>query len=318
MGVQVIRAQLVAIYSRHNPHRLEGLDALLEEWQGGEAELLAAVLQRYPDMDTAQEKLSRRVQAAKSVHLMQQHSSTFGQFGKPPSLQNNLATQLNPDQKAVEERKQNIQGVVEALRTAPSSRSSEHEQTVLAWAAKVEFFQQEIKSDQLRQECCKALQLVELKAGEVLYRQGDLGDSLDCVLTGAISVLEGDTEVAVLHRPATFGERSLEVADGLRTGTCVSKTGGTLARMSAVMYRACVKSHREKRLSHLQALEQEDAAIEAKQKEQVGHHSWSFLCPGTSCVAPMYLMHSGYESTRAYLSSILYMHTLHATPSILT
>jgi hypothetical protein len=44
----------------------------------------------------------------------------------------------------------------------------------------------------------------------VLYREGEPGTTFDCILTGAICVLEGDTEVSVLHRPATFGERALE------------------------------------------------------------------------------------------------------------
>ena len=264
MGVQVIRAQLVAIYSRHNPRRLESLDALLEEWQGGEAELLVAVLQRYPDADTAEEKLTRRLQAAKSVHLIQRQSSAFGAFAKSPSLQDkSAAMQLNPEVNEVVGREQNIHAVVEALRKAPFSRSLEQERTVLAWAMTVKFFQEEVKSDKLRRECCRTLQLLELKAGEVLYRQGELGDSLDCILTGAIAVLEGETEVAVLHRPATFGERSLEVADGLRTATCVSKDSGVLARMSAVTYRACVQTHKQRRLTHLQALDKEDTAIPA-------------------------------------------------------
>ena len=68
------------------------------------------------------------------------------------------------------------------------------------------------------------------------YNQGDPGDSFDCILTGAISILEGDTEVAVLHRPATFGERALEEEGGKRTATCISKTGGVCARLSAATY----------------------------------------------------------------------------------
>ena len=74
-------------------------------------------------------------------------------------------------------------------------------------------------------QCCRGLTLVELDKGVALYREGEPGDSFDCIITGSIAVLEGDTEVAVLHRPATFGERALEEDGGKRTATCISKTG---------------------------------------------------------------------------------------------
>ena len=60
-------------------------------------------------------------------------------------------------------------------------------------------------------QCCRGLTLVELGKGAALYREGEPGDSFDCIITGTIAILEGGTEVAVLHRPATLGERALRL-----------------------------------------------------------------------------------------------------------
>ena len=143
--VAAIRAQLVTIYKRHNTRKLVDLDDLLEEWQGDEAELLAMVLQKYPDTDSTEEKLSRRIQAAKSIHTLQRHSSVFGEFGKPPSLEHTA------EEKAAEERLRNTEGILAALRAEAAGRTAEQQLVVETWAATVEFFQREVKSERLRQ-----------------------------------------------------------------------------------------------------------------------------------------------------------------------
>lgn len=47
---------------------------------------------------------------------------------------------------------------------------------------------------------------VEFEAGELIVRQGDLGNSMYIVADGKVRVFEGDTELGVLGSRAVFGE----------------------------------------------------------------------------------------------------------------
>ena len=42
------RAVLQALYAVHNPRKLTEIDAILEEWSGQQAELVAALRKKYP------------------------------------------------------------------------------------------------------------------------------------------------------------------------------------------------------------------------------------------------------------------------------
>ena len=47
---------------------------------------------------------------------------------------------------------------------------------------------------------------MEYEAGELIVRQGDLGNSMYIVADGKVRVFEGDTELGVLGSRAVFGE----------------------------------------------------------------------------------------------------------------
>jgi hypothetical protein len=200
-SVEVVRAELVAIYTKRNRRKLTDVDELLLEWEGDEEELLKLVLEKYPDKAIDNERRARQLRGWRSHAKLAAHvgsSALFGEFGEPPSLQHSA------EEQAAEARRTDMVALVAALTEAGTQRSAAQHATVLSWCATVEYFRSNIKSKVLMAECAQALTLVRLEAGQELYREGTPGQCFDAILSGAIGVLEGTTEVAVLHPPATL------------------------------------------------------------------------------------------------------------------
>jgi cGMP-dependent protein kinase len=65
------------------------------------------------------------------------------------------------------------------------------------------------QTDVTHKQCCKALQLQHLNTDDVLFEQGDPGDSFYIIHTGSVYVVVNGAQVAQLDAGATFGELSL-------------------------------------------------------------------------------------------------------------
>lgn len=71
----------------------------------------------------------------------------------------------------------------------------------------------------------------ECGAGEVLFHEGDHGDTIFFIVTGKIEVYKGDdaspTVIAVLEPPDFFGEMAV-LSEGIRTTSCRARTAVTM------------------------------------------------------------------------------------------
>ncbi|MBI5529173.1 MAG: cyclic nucleotide-binding domain-containing protein [Deltaproteobacteria bacterium] len=75
-------------------------------------------------------------------------------------------------------------------------------------------------------------QMKEYKAGDLVFNEGDVGNSLFVIVSGEIDVLRKDGEgrlkpIAALKEPEFFGEMSL-IDKELRSASVQAKTGTTL------------------------------------------------------------------------------------------
>lgn len=82
-----------------------------------------------------------------------------------------------------------------------------------------------------RLEMCRMCELVKVWGKTVLFKQGSVGQAFYIILTGSVDVIVSsvdgngepvDIHVNSLHEGASFGERSLESEDSLRTATIVT------------------------------------------------------------------------------------------------
>ena len=145
--------------------------------------MLVQIKKKYPDTRTPEEKRKQRLKRIKTVrHMVIQ----AGEFGAPPPIV------VEPGE---EEKKAAQTAIVEALQAGANRRSPEQLVTLRTWAEGITFFQDNVHNAHLLGECCKVLECLTLKPGEVLFKQGDPGDAFICLIKGGVSILEGTVEV---------------------------------------------------------------------------------------------------------------------------
>ena len=254
--IEGIKQEILNIYKVHNALKLCDVDSLLAEWEGEEEALLAQIQKKYPDTRTPEQNRKDCLKRIKTVrHMIFQQ----GEFGVPPPI---VIEQSEDEKKAAQT------AIVEALQAGANRRTPEQLATLRTWAKGITFFQDNVHNAHLLGECCKVLECLTLKAGEVLFKQGDPGDAFICLIKGGVSILEGPVEVVRLFPPATLGERALEEDAGVRTATVVSVGGGVLASLSAETYRRSVMSEKQKRMEKMEAMEKEQAAIQMQARQR--------------------------------------------------
>jgi CRP-like cAMP-binding protein len=117
----------------------------------------------------------------------------------------------------------------------------------------VPFFKKFTKDQRL--EMCRMCELVKVWGKTVLFKQGSVGQAFYIILTGSVEVIVSsvdangdpvDIHVNSLHEGSSFGERSLESEDSLRTATIVTSDALTeLIIISREEYQRIVTVMRE-------------------------------------------------------------------------
>ena len=105
------------------------------------------------------------------------------------------------------------------------------------------------------------LQVVNLKPGEILFREGEPGEHLYVVLSGDLEILMGpgtDNELIlnVVHEEEYIGEMSLLEPDGHRTTSARARTDLVLLSMSRSQFRDLLSRHPELARSMISVLSQ--------------------------------------------------------------
>jgi CRP-like cAMP-binding protein len=72
-----------------------------------------------------------------------------------------------------------------------------------------EAFFETMRLDGMRRQCCKAMVLQRVGAGETLFYQGDRGDTFHIVIRGIIRVIQNGSTVNQIEAGASFGEVAL-------------------------------------------------------------------------------------------------------------
>jgi CRP/FNR family transcriptional regulator, cyclic AMP receptor protein len=73
---------------------------------------------------------------------------------------------------------------------------------------------------------------VTVAAGEVIFRQGETGDSMYVIREGTVDLRDGERVVAQVEAPGLFGEMAL-IDDEPRTLTAAATTDAVLVRIPA-------------------------------------------------------------------------------------
>lgn len=94
------------------------------------------------------------------------------------------------------------------------------------------------------------LEVVNLKAGEVLFREGEVGDHLYIVVSGELEIVMGpdtgdELVLNVLHEGEYIGEMSLIQPGGLRTAGSRARGDVVLLSMSHTQFKALLQRHPE-------------------------------------------------------------------------
>ena len=91
------------------------------------------------------------------------------------------------------------------------------------------------------QEIARATDEVDVKQGEVLAREGDVGQEFFVILDGSAEVVRGDERIAELGKGDFFGEMAL-VGDEPRMATVSSTSPMRVAVMSRSAFRGFDRS----------------------------------------------------------------------------
>jgi CRP/FNR family cyclic AMP-dependent transcriptional regulator len=84
--------------------------------------------------------------------------------------------------------------------------------------------------------------LVELAPGEVLFREGDPGDTMFVLLEGSLDVLVGNTTVGGSIRGDMLGEMAL-IDQSPRSATVVAREPARLARLDSQRFQRLIQQH---------------------------------------------------------------------------
>jgi CRP-like cAMP-binding protein len=107
----------------------------------------------------------------------------------------------------------------------------------------------EMLSNQELEAVAELCQLRALGAGETLFDEGELGDSVFVVASGEVDVLRRDAHgqlksIATLEAPQFFGEMSL-IDKEYRSATVRAKTPASVLRLTTEDLTTFRKSHRD-------------------------------------------------------------------------
>jgi sigma-B regulation protein RsbU (phosphoserine phosphatase) len=105
------------------------------------------------------------------------------------------------------------------------------------------------------------LVVVNLKSGEILFREGDVGEHLYIVVSGELEILMGpDTDdelvLNVLHEGEYIGEMSLIQPDGQRTASSRARGDVVLLSLSRTQFKELLQRHPELAKSMVSVLSQ--------------------------------------------------------------
>ena len=105
------------------------------------------------------------------------------------------------------------------------------------------------------------LEVVNLKAGEILFREGERGEHLYIIVSGDLEILmspgvENELILNIIHEGEYIGEMSLLQPDGVRTTSARAHTDVVLLSMSRAQFRDLLNRHPELAKSMISVLSQ--------------------------------------------------------------
>ena len=105
------------------------------------------------------------------------------------------------------------------------------------------------------------LEVVNLKAGEILLREGERGEHLYIIVSGELEILmspgeENELILNIIHEGEYIGEMSLLQPDGVRTTSSRAHTDVVLLSMSRAQFRDLLNRHPELAKSMISVLSQ--------------------------------------------------------------
>ena len=141
------------------------------------------------------------------------------------------------------------QRVLDAFEKDPMSRSDDDMRYIVAWM-KHSRWMASLNLDTQMDLAKHRVRLTHLPAGEILFRQGDVGDAFYMIFDGGpIEVtVAGVGRVAVLQKPAAFGEIAL-ISGAARTATIQAIQATTLVRLTADDYRLTLQGEQKQRIA---------------------------------------------------------------------
>ena len=136
---------------------------------------------------------------------------------------------------------------IKALATDPEKRT-ERQTEMLFEFLHDEQFMIDLKLDGMRRQCCGSLVLQRVGASELVFSEGDVGETFHMVVRGQVRVIVGGATVRTLEVGAAFGEVSLlgkTPEERTRTATIIANTDCLLASMTRDDY---LRVHDQKEL----------------------------------------------------------------------
>jgi CRP-like cAMP-binding protein len=78
--------------------------------------------------------------------------------------------------------------------------------------------------------------------GEIIFKDGDIGDSMFIVLEGKISITKGDKEIALLEKGASLGEMAL-LDNENRSANAIAKDDSILLKINQDVFYELMESN---------------------------------------------------------------------------
>jgi CRP/FNR family transcriptional regulator, cyclic AMP receptor protein len=83
---------------------------------------------------------------------------------------------------------------------------------------------------------------IEVPAGVVIFRQGDVGDSMYAVVEGSVEIISHGVTVEVIETGGIVGELAL-IDNSPRSATAVARTDARLAHINRERFTELVRNH---------------------------------------------------------------------------
>jgi CRP-like cAMP-binding protein len=124
--------------------------------------------------------------------------------------------------------------VYKVLHTPTRQRTQEQVELLFNFLRNEEFFKH-LQLDGMRQQCCKAMMMQRVGAGEILFSQGDRGETFHIIIRGAVRVVIDGSTVRELSAGASFGEIALLAeteAERVRTASILAMDDCLIATLT--------------------------------------------------------------------------------------